>query len=173
MDKVKMKNIEFPNSHRRVELHTGLSEDARHKVTKELKEVLADSYLLMLKTQNYHWNVKGTLFKSLHDMTEEHYNELFEAIDEIAERIRALGFDSPGSFSDFAELSNMGEAKRKISDMEMAASLVESHEHLILNLRKALKTAESVEDEVTVDMMVERLKVHEKSAWMLRSFIER
>lgn len=173
MDKVKMTDVEFPNSHRRVELHTGLSEDSRLLVTGKLKEVLADSYLLMLKTQNYHWNVKGTLFKSLHDLTEEHYNELFEAIDEIAERIRALGFDSPGSFSDFSELSQISEAKNNISDLEMAASLVESHEHLILNLRKAIKAAESVEDEVTVDMMINRLTVHEKSSWMLRSFIER
>jgi len=173
MDKLTINEVDFPNSQRRVALHTGLSEESRAKVVTGLKETLADSYLLMLKTQNYHWNVKGTLFKSLHDLTEEHYNELFAAIDELAERIRALGFDSPGSLSAFSALSAIEEARESITDMEMAADLVQSHEHLIQNLRKALKTAEGEKDEVTVDMMVERLTVHEKSAWMLRSFIER
>jgi len=168
-----LKEVSFPNSHRKIQLHTGLDEQARQNVVDKLKGILADSYLLMLKTQNYHWNVKGTLFKSLHDLTEEHYNDMFAAIDELAERIRALGYDSPGSFTAFNDLSNIEEAKSGISDLEMAGDLLNSHENLIRNLRDTLKTAESVEDEVTVDMMVERLTVHEKAAWMLRSFIER
>lgn len=173
MDKVKVSEVDYPNSQRRLELHTGLKEEDRVKVINKLNGILADTYLLMLKTQNYHWNVKGTLFKSLHDLTEEHYNDMFEAIDELAERIRALGKDAPGSFSDFNELSSIAEAKSGITDLEMAGSLVESHEHLIMNMRETLRAAEEVGDEVTVDMMVERLTVHEKNAWMLRSFIER
>ena len=173
MEKIDLKEVDFPNSQRKIELHTGLSEENRKSVVNKLSDVLADSYLLMLKTQNYHWNVKGTLFKSLHDLTEAHYDELFEAIDELAERIRALGYDAPGSFTEFDQLSNIKDARKGISDLEMAGDLLKSHESLIINLRKTLKTAESVEDEVTVDMMVERLAVHEKAAWMLRSFIER
>jgi starvation-inducible DNA-binding protein len=142
-------------------------------VVEHLNGVLADHYLLMLKTHNYHWNVKGTLFKSLHDLTEEHYEDVFDAIDELAERIRALGFDAPGTFSEFQTLSSIQEAQKGLTDLEMAADLVESHENLILTMRDTLRAAESVGDEVTVDYMVERLSVHEKNAWMLRSFIER
>lgn len=173
MSKVELKEIDFPNHRRKVQLHTGLDDEARGSVVNKLKGVLADSYLLMLKTQNYHWNVKGTLFKSLHDLTEEHYNELFESIDDLAERIRALGHEAPGSFSAFQSLSNVSEAKSGLTDLEMAGDLLHTHENLIMNLRESLRTADEVHDEVTVDMMVARLTVHEKSAWMLRSFIER
>ncbi|HAD98747.1 MAG TPA: DNA starvation/stationary phase protection protein [Cryomorphaceae bacterium] len=173
MEKVELKEVKFPNSHRKIELHTGLEENDRKSVADKLSEVLADSYLLMLKTHYYHWNVKGTLFKSLHDLTEQQYTELFEAIDDIAERIRALGFEAPGTFSIFQKISNVKEAKSGLSDLEMSADLLETHESLILKLRETLKTADEISDEVTVDMMVSRLTIHEKAAWMLRSFIER
>lgn len=173
MEKLELKEIKFPNSHRKIELHTGLKEEDREKVAEKLKGVLADSYLLMLKTHYYHWNVKGTLFKSLHDLTEEQYTELFEAIDDLAERIRALGHEAPGTFRTFADLSGIKEAQSGLSDLEMAADLLETHENVILNLRETLKAADSIGDEVTVDMMVGRLTIHEKNAWMLRSFIER
>ncbi len=173
MEKVELKEIQFPNSHRKIELHTGLDEEGREKVAKQLSSVLADSYLLMLKTHYYHWNVRGTLFKSLHDLTEEQYTELFEAIDDVAERIRALGFEAPGTFSVFNKISSVKEAKGGLSDLEMSADLLETHENLILKLRETLNIADEIGDEVTVDMMVARLTVHEKSAWMLRSFIER
>ena len=173
MEKMELKEVKFPNSHRKIELHTGLDEAGRKKVADQLSGVLADSYLLMLKTHYYHWNVKGTLFKSVHDLTEQQYTELFEAIDDIAERIRALGFEAPGTFSAFQKISNVNEAKGGLSDLEMAADLLETHESLILKLRETLNTADDISDEVTVDMMVGRLTIHEKSAWMLRSFIER
>jgi starvation-inducible DNA-binding protein len=172
MEKVELKEVNFSNSHRRIELHTGLDEAGRKKVSDQLAGVLADSYLLMLKTHFYHWNVKGTLFKSLHDLTEQQYTELFEAIDDVAERIRALGFEAPGTFSSFNKISSVKEAKSGLSDLEMAADLLETHESLILKLRETLNTADEINDEVTVDMMVARLSVHEKSAWMLRSFLE-
>lgn len=124
----------------------------------------------MLKTHNYHWNVKGELFKSMHDLTEDQYDDMFEAIDEIAERIRALGFDAPGTFKAYSQLSSIAEAKSGISALEMAADLTDSHENLIRNMRKALEVAESAADEVSVDLLTERLNVHEKAAWMLRSF---
>lgn len=173
MDTVALKDVDFPNGHRKIELHTGLNESARDSVAKNLKGNLADAYLLLLKTHYYHWNVKGTLFKSLHDMTEEQYTELFEAIDNVAERLRAIGHEAPGTFKEYAKLSNVADAKKGLTDLEMAADLLETHETIILNLRKTLNVADEVSDEVTLDMMVGRLSVHEKNAWMLRSFIER
>lgn len=173
MENLELKQVQFPNGQRKIQLHTGLDEEARNEVANKLKEILADSYLLMLKTHFYHWNVRGTLFKPLHDLTEEQYSEIFEAIDNIAERIRALGYEAPGTLKSYSELSSVKDARSGLSDLEMAADLLETHENLIINLRETLRTADDVEDEVTVDIMVERLTVHEKYAWMLRSFIER
>lgn len=172
MSEMELKELDFQHTERKIQLHTGLGEENREKVATMLKGILADSYLLMLKTHFYHWNVKGRLFKSLHDLTEEQYTELFEAIDDLAERIRALGHEAPGSFSKYANLSQVKEAQSGLSDLEQAADLLETHEHIILNLRETLRTADEVEDEVTVDMMVGRLTAHEKFAWMLRSFLE-
>ena len=162
--KVELKDIDFPNHQRKLQLHTGLNEEARSQVVSKMKGVLADSYLLMLKTQNYHWNVKGTLFKSLHDLTEQHYNELFESIDDLAERIRALGHEAPGSFSAFQSLSQVQEAKSGLTDLEMAGDLLDTHETIIMNVRETLRTADEFADEVTVDMMVNRLTVHDRTA---------
>lgn len=173
METLKLKEVDFSSKKRTIALHTGLDDNARTLVSNHLKSNLADSYLLLLKTHYYHWNVKGTLFKSLHDMTEQQYSELFEAIDDIAERLRALGHEAPGTFTEYAALSNIQDAQKGLIDLEMAADLLDTQENVILNLRKTLKAADSVEDEVTVDMMVARLSVHEKNAWMLRSFIER
>lgn len=173
MEQVTIKDLDFENRKRTVALNTGLNENAREQVSEKLKSVLADSYLLMLKTHYYHWNVKGPLFKSLHDLTEQQYTELFTAIDDVAERIRALGHEAPGSFSTYHEISEMKEAISGLSGMEMSADLVKSHETLIANLRATLNVADEAQDEVTVDMMVGRLNAHEKSAWMLRSFIEK
>ena len=108
----------------------------------------------------------------MHDLTEAQYEDLFAAIDEIAERIRALGFDAPGSFKTYSQISKIEEAKSGISALEMAADLLSSHENLIRNMRDALAKADQHSDEVTVDLMTERLSVHEKAAWMWRSFIE-
>lgn len=164
--------MELPTNQHHVQLQTGLPESGRESIAKYMKEILADHYLLMLKTQNYHWNVRGPLFKSMHDLTEAQYEDLFSAIDEIAERIRALGFDSPGSLQSFSDLSAIKEAKEGIPALEMAADLLESHEHLVRNMRAALIVADKNDDEVSVDLLTERLKIHEKAAWMWRSFIE-
>jgi starvation-inducible DNA-binding protein len=172
MDTLNLKEVDFPSQKRKLSLHTGLDADARDKVAEGLKSNLADSYLLLLKTHYYHWNVKGTLFKSLHDMTEEQYTELFEAIDDLAERLRALGHEAPGTFSEYAKLSHVRDAKKGLTDLEMAADLLETQENVITKMRSTLETASEAKDEVTVDMMVGRLTIHEKNAWMLRSFIE-
>jgi starvation-inducible DNA-binding protein len=165
--------LDLPTNQHQVPLQTGLSESGRASIVDHLNEILADHYLLMLKTHNYHWNVRGPLFKSMHDLTESQYEDLFGAIDEIAERIRALGFDAPGSFEAYSSLSKIKEAKAGISALEMAADLLASHENIIRNMREALAVADQYEDEVSIDMLTERLKVHEKAAWMWRSFNEK
>lgn len=158
---------------RNVQLATGLSEDGRATISEHLNEILADHYLLMLKTHNYHWNVKGSLFKSMHDLTEDQYDNLFKAIDDIAERIRALGFDAPGSFAVYSKISKIKEARTGVSALEMAADLLESHETMIRNMRETLSAASNYDDEVSADLMTARLSYHEKAAWMWRSFIEK
>ncbi len=165
-----MQDLDLKTNDNSTGLQTGLGEEARASVVEHLNVILADHYLLMLKTHNYHWNVKGPLFKSMHDLTEEQYEDIFDAIDEIAERIRALGFDAPGTFADYTKLSNIKEAKSGINALEMAADLTSSHENLIRDMREALEVADKHSDEVSVDLMTERLEVHEKAAWMLRSF---
>lgn len=168
-----LQELDQKQESKNVQLETGLPEEGRASITEHLNEILADHYLLMLKTHNYHWNVKGPLFKSMHDLTEDQYEDIFDAIDEIAERIRALGFDAPGSFAVYSDISKIKEAKSGISALEMAADLLESHENLIRNMREALDKADQFGDEVTIDLMTERLTVHEKAAWMWRSFIEK
>ncbi|MDX5428354.1 MAG: DNA starvation/stationary phase protection protein [Bacteroidota bacterium] len=173
MEKISLKDVDLNgDTKRQIELNTGLEKEGRKQVSDLLGKALANSYALMVKTQNYHWNIRGLHFKSIHELTEEHYNELFEAIDDLAERIRALGFDAPGSFPEFNNLTNISDPKPGLSELEMVADLLKSHEYLINNLRDVLRAAEKIEDEVTVDMMVDRLTVHEKAAWMLRSMIE-
>lgn len=156
-----------------IPLNTGLSDVPRENVAEELKVVLADHYLLMLKTHNYHWNVRGPLFKSVHDLTEEQYESLFAAIDEIAERIRALGKLAPGSFALYKELSDIKEGRVDLKAEDMIADLLQSQEMVIKNIRQATEKAEEAEDDVTVDLLTERLTDLEKYAWMLRSFLEK
>ncbi len=138
-------------------------------VTDGLKKVLADSYSLALKTQNYHWNVEGTRFRELHLMFQEQYNELAAAIDEVAERIRALGEKSPGSFAEFGKLSVMKEGHSNYDENQMVKDLWQSHQTIGATLKKAHAAAEKAEDEPTVDLLVGRMAVHEKTAWMLKS----
>lgn len=155
-------------------LNTGLNADARKEVVDKLSIVLADKYLLMLKTHNYHWNVRGPLFKSIHDLTEGIYDELFEAIDEVAERIRALGYDAPGTFGEYSKLSKIKEAGGgSLSAEEMIEDMLQSHELIINDLRDAAETAADKGDVGTEDMMIARMETHEKTAWMLRSYLEK
>lgn len=136
-----------------------------------LKAILADTYSLQLKTQNYHWNVEGPLFHSLHVMFEEQYNELFSAVDVLAERIRALGEKAPGSYSEFAKLTKMKEAKADADDFEMVKDLYQSNQQLSENLKKALEKAEKADDASTADLFTQRITLHDKAAWMLRAVL--
>lgn len=150
--------------------HIGIDKEGRQKVGKELGKVLADEYTLYLKTHNFHWNVRGPHFHALHNLFEEQYTELALAVDEIAERIRALGVDAPGSYRVFGDMASIKEAPDTPPEaLKMADQLAHDHEAVAKTCRNTLKIAEEAEDEVTVDMMVERMTVHDKAAWMLRS----
>ena len=165
-------SIETLNGVNAMEVNIGISEEHREKIAKGLSKVLADSYLLYLKTHNYHWNVTDELFHQLHEQFEEQYTELAEAIDVIAERIRALGFRAPGTFNEFKEITSIEEDTDQPKAMEMVKRLTQSNEQVIRTAREALKPANAAEDEATIDLLTERLTVHSKTAWMLRSHLE-
>ncbi len=149
----------------------GIPEGDRLTIADELGRVLADTYTLYLKTHNYHWNVTGPMFNTLHLMFEEQYNELWMAIDLIAERIRSLGEFAPGSYAQFAELTSIAEADGVPSAEQMLADLVAGHEAVARTARTAFAAAESAGDQSTADLLTQRLQVHEKTAWMLRSML--
>ncbi len=150
-------------------INIGISEEDRKIISDGLSKVLADSYMLYLKTHNYHWNVTGPQFHSLHAMFEEQYTELAEAIDEIAERIRALGFYAPGSFKSFAKLSKVEEEEDVPDAMGMVSNLIEANEQVLRTAREVLPACDKADDEASLDLMTQRLQVHSKTAWMLRS----
>jgi starvation-inducible DNA-binding protein len=152
-------------------INIGIETKDRKQVCQVLSRLLADSYLLYLKTQNYHWNVTGKMFQSLHTLFEEQYKDLAEAVDEIAERIRALGEFAPGSFAAFSQVSSIKEETSIPTAEEMIQNLVIGNEAVITTAREVITLCDDVKDEVTVDLMVERMQVHEKNAWMLRSMI--
>ncbi len=156
---------------RNTEINIGISEKDRKAVCKGLNKLLADSYLLYLKTQNYHWNVTGNMFQSLHLLFEQQYQEQAKSIDVIAERIRALGEFAPGSFAAFSKVSSIKEETTIPSAEEMIHRLVEGNERVVTTARELVAIADSCEDDVTSDLMIERMQVHEKNAWMLRSLI--
>lgn len=139
------------------------------KVADELKHFLADTYALYLKTQNFHWNVKGPDFYSLHKMFEEQYQELAAAVDEIAERIRAIGSYAPASFSQFAQLTSIKEEKNELKAEEMINILLKDHEVMSQNATEMIPKAQKAQDEGTADLLIQRAKVHDKVAWMLKS----
>jgi starvation-inducible DNA-binding protein len=155
-----------------MEINIGISEENRKEIADALSRVLADSYMLYLKTHNYHWNVTGELFHSLHEQFEEQYTELADAIDEIAERIRALGYRAPGTFKEFNELTSIDEQQDEPEAMEMVRRLAIGNEQVLRTAREALEPANNAEDEATIDLLTERLHVHSKTAWMLRSHLE-
>lgn len=155
-----------------MKINIGINEDDRKEITDELSKVLADSYMLYLKTHNYHWNVTGELFHSLHEQFEEQYTELADAIDEIAERIRALGHRAPGTFKEFNELTSIDEDPEEPEALEMVRRLALGNEQVLRTARTALEPANKAEDEATVDLLTQRLHIHAKTAWMLRSHLE-
>ncbi len=147
----------------------GISAEARKEVAQGLSELLADTYTLYLKTHGYHWNVTGPMFGTLHVMFEEQYAEMAAAVDEIAERIRALDHHAPGSFAEFKPLTVIAEASGVPEAMEMVKDLIAGHETLITRARGLVSTAEEVEDVATADLVTTRIDAHEKAAWMLRA----
>ncbi len=134
-----------------------------------LKIVLADSYALYLKTHNYHWNVEGANFRALHLMFEEQYTDLALAVDDIAERIRSLGEKAPGTFSKFSELSSIKEGNEKADAAYMVKDLADSQDQIVKSLKDALAVAQNADDEVTAGLLIDRMGIHEKAAWMLKS----
>lgn len=147
----------------------GLKEKDRKEVAEALSVVLADTYLLYLKTQNYHWNVTGGKFSMWHSMFEEQYTDLAEAADLLAERIRALDYVAPGSFKEFLKLTTLKEAEGSPSGEGMVKDLISDHESIVRHMREVAKLAQDDEDEVTLGILTDRMMTHEKTAWMLRS----
>lgn len=149
----------------------GIPETEREKIAEGLKRVLADTYTLYLKTHNFHWNVTGPMFNTLHLMFEEQYNDLWAAVDEIAERIRSLGAFAPGSYAEYAKLTKIEEANGVPKAEDMVAQLVKGHETVVKTMREVFPAAEGAADESTADLLTQRMRVHEKTAWMLRSML--
>lgn len=152
-------------------INIGINDKDRKVLCRGLSKLLADAYLLYLKTQNYHWNVTGKMFRTLHVMFEEQYKEQAEAVDTIAERIRALGEFAPGSFSSYSKLTSIKEENSVPTAEEMIHNLVVANEAVVTTAREIVALCDECEDDVTADLMVNRMQVHEKNAWMLRSLI--
>jgi len=154
-------------------LNNGINKGDRKSLALRLSEALSDSYMLYLKTQNVHWNIVGPMFYSVHELTEKQYLDMAEAIDDIAERIRAIGFTAPGSFQEFSQYTIIKESTGKAESESMIASLVEGNEMCARRLREAVAEAEKVDDVKTADLLTDRIGQHEQNAWMLRSLISK
>ena len=154
-----------------MQLNIGINEQDREAIASGLSRLLADSYTLYLKTHNYHWNVTGPQFNTLHQMFEDQYSELATAVDEIAERIRALGVKAPGSYTAYSELTNVEESGGDESAEEMIRQLAIGQETIVRTARDAFPAADEANDEPTADLLTQRMQIHEKNAWMLRSML--
>ncbi len=155
-----------------MEMNTGIAEPARKEIAEGLSGLLADTYTLYLKTHIYHWNVTGQLFRALHTMFEDQYLELRDAVDEIAERIRALGHLAPLSYAEFARLSTVADDEDSPDALEMTRRLVSGHEAVVRTARRVVAVAEEAADVASADLATQRIQIHEKTAWMLRSMVE-
>ncbi len=151
----------------------GIAEADRKKIADGLSHLLADTYSLYLKTHNFHWNVTGPMFQTLHVMFETQYDELAIAVDLIAERIRALDFPAPGTYADFQRLSAISETEGVPKATDMIRELVQGQETVVRTARSIFPAAEKAHDEATADLLTQRIQLHEKTAWMLRSLLER
>ena len=152
-------------------INIGIDDLQRDEIAAHLSRLLADSYTLYLKTHNYHWNVTGPQFNTLHEMFEQQYSELAIAVDDIAERIRALGIRAPGSYEEFAKLTSIDEARGKETATDMIRDLLIGQETVVRTAREAFPAASEANDEPTADLLTQRMQVHEKNAWMLRSML--
>ena len=154
-----------------MEINIGINKKDREKIAQGLGHLLADTYTLYLMTHNFHWNVKGPMFNTLHLMFEGQYNELALAVDAIAERIRALDFPAPGTYAEFVKLTSIKEVKGNPEAMKMIKHLVEGHEAVVRTARGLMKTVDAASDEPTADLLTQRMQIHEKTGWMLRSLL--
>lgn len=150
-------------------INIGISQQDREAVANNLKNLLADSYTLYLQTHNFHWNVTGAMFNQLHLMFEDHYNELAIAVDDIAERIRSLDVAAPATYKAFAQLSSIEEVDGVPSAQEMVNILIKGHEQIVRTCRAALVVAQGADDESSAALISDRMRIHEKTAWMLRA----
>ncbi len=156
-----------------MDINIGINEKDRAAIAEGLSRLLADSYTLYLKTHNFHWNVTGPMFNTLHLMFETQYTELALAVDLIAERIRALGYPAPGSYAEFARLSSIKDAQGVPKAEDMIRELVAGQEAVVRTARAVFPAVEGASDEPSADLLTQRMQVHEKNAWMLRSLLER
>ena len=154
-----------------MDIDIGINKKDRTQIAEGLSRLLADSYTLYLMTHNFHWNVSGPMFRSLHLMFEEQYNELALAVDTIAERIRSLGCPAPGTYAEFAKLTSLKEPKGVPAADEMIRQLVKGQEAVIKTARGLLPLVDAADDEPSADLLTQRMQVHEKTAWMLRSLL--
>jgi starvation-inducible DNA-binding protein len=150
-------------------INIGINEKDRAVIAQGLKFLLADSYTLYLQTHNFHWNVTGSQFRELHLMFEEHYTELALAVDDIAERIRTLDVAAPGTYKEFSKLSSIKEVDGVPTGTEMVRILLTGHESVVKTCRKVLSSAQQADDESTAALVSDRMRIHEKTAWMLRA----
>ncbi len=154
------------------DINFGIGEPQRVKIVEGMSRLLADTYTLYLKTHNYHWNVTGPMFQTLHLMFEEMYNEQWIAVDLIAERIRALGAPAPGTYEQFASLTSIKPSNGLPKATDMIQELVEGQETVARTARALFKVAEEANDQPTCDLLTQRMQIHEKNAWMLRSLLQ-
>ncbi|MFL6621816.1 MAG: Dps family protein [Sulfurifustis sp.] len=152
-------------------VNIGINEQDRREIAEGLSRFLADTYTLYLKTHNFHWNVTGPMFETLHKMFEEQYRELAEAVDQIAERIRALGFPAPGTYAEFGQLASIKEEQDVPGAESMIQRLLDGHETAVRTARSLLPAIGRAHDEPTLNLVSDRMQAHEKTAWMLRSML--
>jgi starvation-inducible DNA-binding protein len=155
-----------------MEINIGIKEKDRKRIADGLAKLLADTYTLYLKTHNFHWNVKGPMFETLHLAFERQYNELALAVDLIAERIRALGFPAPATYAEFSRLTSINEEAGVPDAHTMIRQLVDGQETVARTARSVFSAVEKAHDEPTADLLTQRMQIHEKTAWMLRSLLE-
>ena len=154
-------------------MDTGISAKDRAAIAQGLSRLLADTYVVYLKTHNFHWNVEGPMFQTLHQMFMEQYTETWNAIDLVAERIRSLGHYAPGTYAEYNKLARIKETPGVPKAEQMVRLLIEGQEAIVKTAREVLPVAEKADDQPTLDLLTQRMQVHEKNAWMLRSLLKK
>jgi starvation-inducible DNA-binding protein len=156
-----------------MEINTGIPAEQRAAIVRGLSKLLADTYVVYLKTHSFHWNVEGPMFQTLHQMFMEQYTETWNAIDLIAERIRSLGEYAPGTYKEYSRVASIRETEGVPKAEEMVRLLIEGQEAIVRTAREVLPLADEANDEPTLDLLTQRMQVHEKNAWMLRSLLKK